>query len=91
MPGQNLYSIYIQYVASSSIRFFFRSLTGEGNFNWRFVFPFQYLEAEEKVVVKKKSSLFSLDEEELKMAPTLDLQVWDADIISKDDFLGNVQ
>jgi hypothetical protein len=27
----------------------YRSLTGEGNFNWRFVFPFEYLAAEEKV------------------------------------------
>ena len=27
----------------------YRSLTGEGNFNWRFVFPFDYLVAEEKV------------------------------------------
>ncbi len=27
----------------------YRSLTGEGNFNWRFLYPFQYLPAEEKV------------------------------------------
>jgi otoferlin len=27
----------------------YRSLTGEGNFNWRFIFPFEYLAAEEKV------------------------------------------
>lgn len=32
----------------------YRSLTGEGNFNWRFVFPFDYLVAEEKCVVTKK-------------------------------------
>ena len=32
----------------------YRSLDGEGNFNWRFVFPFEYIPAEEKVVVKKK-------------------------------------
>lgn len=32
----------------------YRSLTGEGNFNWRFVFPFQYQKAEEKIVIKKK-------------------------------------
>ena len=24
----------------------YRSLTGEGNFNWRFVYPFEYLPAE---------------------------------------------
>lgn len=31
-----------------------RSLDGEGNFNWRFVFPFAYLPAEESLVVKRK-------------------------------------
>lgn len=35
----------------------YRSLTGEGNFNWRFVFPFQYQKAEEKIVIKKKVKL----------------------------------
>jgi len=34
----------------------YRSLTGEGNFNWRFIFPFDYLIAEEKIVVTKKVS-----------------------------------
>ncbi|WAR21900.1 MYOF-like protein [Mya arenaria] len=32
----------------------YRSLNGEGNFNWRFVFPFEYVPAENCVVVKKK-------------------------------------
>jgi len=32
----------------------YRSLTGEGNFNWRFIFPFDYMLAEEKIVVRKK-------------------------------------
>ena len=40
----------------------YRSLTGEGNFNWRYVFPFEYLAAEEKVVISKKESVFSWDE-----------------------------
>lgn len=30
------------------------SLTGEGNFNWRFIFPFKYHKAEDKVVIIKK-------------------------------------
>jgi hypothetical protein len=34
----------------------YRSLDGEGNFNWRFVFPFDYLPAEESLVVKRKVS-----------------------------------
>ncbi|CAH0768231.1 unnamed protein product [Bemisia tabaci] len=49
----------------------YRSLTGEGNFNWRFIFPFDYLVAEEKIVISKKESLFSWDESE--SAITLDL------------------
>ena len=32
----------------------YRSLDGEGNFNWRMVFPFNYLVAEQTMVVKKK-------------------------------------
>ena len=38
----------------------YRSLTGEGNFNWRFVFPFDYLVAEEKCVVTKKVNTYSM-------------------------------
>lgn len=32
----------------------YRSLDGEGNFNWRFVFDFEYLPAEQKVVYTQK-------------------------------------
>lgn len=66
----------------------YHSLTGEGNFNWRFVFPFEYLVAEEKIVISKKESMFSWDETEYKIPPRLTLQVWDADHFSADDFLG---
>lgn len=34
----------------------YRSLDGEGNFNWRFVFPFDYLPAEQLCLVAKKVS-----------------------------------
>ena len=61
----------------------YRSLTGEGNFNWRFVFPFEYLAAEEKIVISKKESMFSWDESITKVPPRLGLQVWDADAFSK--------
>ena len=65
-----------------------RSLTGEGNFNWRFIFPFDYLAAEEKVVITRKDTMFSWDETETKIPARLNLQVWDADHFSADDFLG---
>jgi len=32
----------------------YRSMDGEGNFNWRFVFPFEYIPAEQVMVIKKK-------------------------------------
>ncbi|XP_076874070.1 otoferlin isoform X1 [Brachyhypopomus gauderio] len=69
----------------------YHSLTGEGNFNWRYVFPFDYLMAEEKIVISKRESLFSWDETEYKIPARLTLQVWDADHFSADDFLGAIE
>ena len=63
-------------------------MTGEGNFNWRFVFPFEYLKAEEKIVYHKKESFFDVGEKEYKVPPVLTIQLWDADLISADDMLG---
>nr|CAD7193654.1 unnamed protein product [Timema douglasi] len=68
----------------------YRSLTGEGNFNWRFIYPFDYLVAEEKIVISRKESLFSWDETECKIPARLEMQVWDADHFSADDFLGAI-
>uniref|UniRef100_H3ANS6 C2 domain-containing protein n=1 Tax=Latimeria chalumnae TaxID=7897 RepID=H3ANS6_LATCH len=69
---------------------YYNSFTGEGKFNWRFVFRFDYLNAEKKMVVTRKQSLFSVDKTECKVPPVLMLQVWDADIVSADDFLGSL-
>lgn len=69
----------------------YNSLTGEGNFNWRFVFPFHYLPAEKVVVVTKRESIFSLDKTEQKLPAILVLQVWDFERLSSDDFLGTVE
>ncbi|KAM9487177.1 fer-1-like protein 6 [Clarias gariepinus] len=69
----------------------YNSLTGEGNFNWRFVFPFNYLPAEKLVVVSKRDNIFSLDKTEQKLPAVLVLQVWDFERLSSDDFLGSVE
>uniref|UniRef100_A0A665X022 C2 domain-containing protein n=1 Tax=Echeneis naucrates TaxID=173247 RepID=A0A665X022_ECHNA len=69
----------------------YNSLTGEGNFNWRFVFPFNYLPAEKVVVVSKRENIFSLDKTEQKIPAILILQVWDFETLSSDDFLGTVE
>ncbi|NXD17855.1 MYOF protein, partial [Nothocercus nigrocapillus] len=76
----------------------YRSLQGDGSFNWRFVFPFNYLPAEQLCILPKKASgtqgqrheehFWSLDETVHKVPPKLILQVWDNDKFSADDFLG---
>jgi len=68
----------------------YRSMTGEGNFNWRFIFPFDYLKAEDKIVFRKKDSIFDINEQEYKVPPNFTMQVWDADLVSADDFLGSI-
>ncbi|KAM9252467.1 fer-1-like protein 5 [Cariama cristata] len=66
----------------------YRSLQGDGAFNWRFVFSFEYLAAEQLCVLPQKEHFWSLDETVRKVPPKLILQVWDNDKFSADDFLG---
>ena len=60
----------------------YRSLDGDGNFNWRFTFNFDCLPAEQSIVVKKKEHFWSLDETETKLPPILTFQIWDNDKFS---------
>ncbi|XP_010139718.1 PREDICTED: fer-1-like protein 4, partial [Buceros rhinoceros silvestris] len=69
----------------------FNSLTGEGNFNWRFIFRFNYLPTEKEITYKKKDSVFSVEESEFREPAVLVLQVWDYDRISANDFLGAIE
>lgn len=66
----------------------YRSLDGEGNFNWRFVFPFDYLPAEQLCIVAKKEHFWSIDQTEFRVPPRLIVQIWDNDKFSLDDYLG---
>uniref|UniRef100_A0A3B3QN20 Dysferlin, limb girdle muscular dystrophy 2B (autosomal recessive) n=1 Tax=Paramormyrops kingsleyae TaxID=1676925 RepID=A0A3B3QN20_9TELE len=66
----------------------YRSLGGEGNFNWRFLFPFHYLPAEQLCTFNKKEHFWSLDKTETKLPPRLTIQIWDNDKFSFDDYLG---
>ncbi|PIK51348.1 dysferlin [Apostichopus japonicus] len=68
----------------------YRSLNGEGNFNWRFIFPFDYIPPEKVIAVKKKEHFWSLDKTETRLPPQLNLQIWDNDKFSSDDFLGSL-
>ncbi|XP_029931461.1 dysferlin isoform X2 [Myripristis murdjan] len=68
----------------------YRSLGGEGNFNFRFLFPFHYLPAEQLCVIDKKEHFWSLDKAETKLPPKLTIQIWDNDKFSFDDYLGHL-
>uniref|UniRef100_A0A7M4FG79 Myoferlin n=1 Tax=Crocodylus porosus TaxID=8502 RepID=A0A7M4FG79_CROPO len=69
----------------------YRSLDGEGNFNWRFVFPFDYFPAEQLCMISKKEHFWSLDNTEFRIPPKLIIQIWDNDKFSLDDYLGFVE
>uniref|UniRef100_A0A8C3QQU9 C2 domain-containing protein n=1 Tax=Cyanoderma ruficeps TaxID=181631 RepID=A0A8C3QQU9_9PASS len=67
----------------------YRSRDGNGTFNWRFVFPFEFLAAEQLCAIRRKVRPHpGLDETLLKVPPKLILQVWDNDKFKADDLLG---
>uniref|UniRef100_A0AAY4D2T6 C2 domain-containing protein n=1 Tax=Denticeps clupeoides TaxID=299321 RepID=A0AAY4D2T6_9TELE len=69
----------------------YRSLDGDGNFNWRFVFEFSYLPAEQLCLVSRKEHFWSLDQTEFRIPPKLTIQIWDNDKFSLDDYLGTLE
>ena len=69
----------------------YRSLDGEGNFNWRMCFPFKYQPAEETMVIERKPHVFSREVEIVKVPSILSLQIWDADVFHSDDYIGSVE
>ncbi|XP_076016465.1 myoferlin isoform X1 [Genypterus blacodes] len=69
----------------------YRSLDGDGNFNWRFIFGFDYLPAEQLCLVSRKEHFWNLDKTEFRIPPKLNIQIWDNDKFSLDDYLGSVE
>ncbi|KAI3365598.1 hypothetical protein L3Q82_010680 [Scortum barcoo] len=69
----------------------YRSLDGDGNFNWRFIFEFDFLPAEQLCLVSKKEHFWSLDKTEFRIPPKLIVQIWDNDKFSLDDYLGTLE
>uniref|UniRef100_A0A8C2BAL1 Myoferlin like n=1 Tax=Cyprinus carpio TaxID=7962 RepID=A0A8C2BAL1_CYPCA len=69
----------------------YRSLDGDGYFNWRFVFGFDYLPAEQLCLVSRKDHFWNLDKTEFRIPPKLIIQIWDNDKFSLDDYLGTVE
>lgn len=67
-----------------------RSSTGEGNFNFRFVYDFEYLTGEKKVVTRTKG-YFNQNYEVKKSDPVLHLQVYDAEYFESDTFIGRLE
>ncbi|XP_050712149.1 myoferlin-like isoform X3 [Eriocheir sinensis] len=68
----------------------YRCMDGEANFNWRFVFPLEMLEAEQVMLVEYKEHPWSLSSTQQRRPPQLTLQLWDNDLILRDDYLSEM-
>ncbi|XP_071444023.1 otoferlin-like [Hetaerina americana] len=92
--------LYGQDIDGQTTDVHYRSLTGEGNFNWRFIFPLLYLQPEKCLVspqednpagkaIKFVQLLINDGQESGKKIPCrLNFQVWDEDRFTADDFIG---
>lgn len=67
-----------------------RCLHGEANFNYRLIFAFKFLQGED-VLVHQEKRLFYLHETAVAIRPTLCLQIYDYDLLSRDDSLGMLE
>ncbi|KAG8231448.1 hypothetical protein J437_LFUL000165 [Ladona fulva] len=83
-----------------------KSFSGEGSFNWRFIFPFLYISAERSLVIQDANKInfgkrltkflkslirISTGFESRECIPCLlQLEVWDEDHFSPDDFIGAI-
>ncbi|XP_059215641.1 myoferlin [Centropristis striata] len=97
ITGENMSDIYVKgwmpgmEDSKQKTDVHYRSLDGDGNFNWRFIFDFDYLPAEQLCVVSRKEHIWNLDKTEFRIPPKLIIQIWDNDKFSLDDYLGSVE
>ncbi|XP_030626227.1 myoferlin [Chanos chanos] len=97
ITGENMSDIYVKgWMAGmeenkQKTDVHYRSLDGDGNFNWRYVFDFDYLPAEQLCLVSRKEHFWSLDKTEFRIPPKLIIQIWDNDKFSLDDYLGTLE
>ena len=76
---------------SKSTDVHYRSMNGEGMFNWRLIFPFKYLSIEQEIVINEKEHFWKVDGTEKRVEPELVVQIWDNDQFLPDDFIGSLE
>eukprot|EP00759_Apiculatamorpha_spiralis_P001933 PhF_6_TR10625/c0_g1_i1/m.17209 len=73
----------------------YRSLDGSGAFNWRMKFPLMYVRRDKGILLNTESTqkfkLFSHRQQQKPVKPNLVVQIWENDIVSPDDFLGELK
>ncbi|KAH8286002.1 hypothetical protein KR054_000777 [Drosophila jambulina] len=67
----------------------YRSFAGDAAFNWRMVFGMKYSPNEDLMVIRRKEGL--REEIEFKRPPIIYLQVWDKDVITRDEYLAALE
>lgn len=68
-----------------------RSLDGNGTFNYRMVFPFEYLPIDKKIVIEEEVHRLSSHLRHEHIPPLLKVQIWDKDRFSRSDFIGDLE
>lgn len=68
------------------------SMDGEGLFNWRFVFHFDYMSADRHVFARKKKNMWSFKKRKANgVPPLLFIQVWDNSLFHSDEYIGQFE
>lgn len=67
-------------------------MDGEGLFNWRYVFQFEYMPAERTILATEKKKLFHIKKRKVEsIPPVLYIQVWDNSLLHSDEYIGQLE